>query len=238
LTPAGSTTPLHVLRVFCAEDGSGGNPLGVFLDGGAIAEGSRQAVAHELGFAETLFVDDRERAALRIFTPEIELPLAGHPLVGSAWLLREEGAPAEVLRPPAGEVTVRFEDGLAFVAGNSEWAPPFELVQLGSPAEVDALVGPPDGLGWVSAWSFAGDDESAIRARVFAPEAGVPEDEATGSAAMRLVAQIGHPVQIRQGPTAGSLIYARPLEDGRAEIGGAVALDEVRDYAWSVSHTR
>jgi predicted PhzF superfamily epimerase YddE/YHI9 len=238
LTPSGPTTPLHVLRVFCAEDGSGGNPLGVFLDGGAIAEGSRQAVAHELGFAETVFVDDRERAALRIFTPEVELPLAGHPLVGSAWLLREEDTAVEVLRPPAGEVTVRFEDELVFAAGDPEWAPPFELVQLGSPADVDALEGPPGGLGWVSAWSFAGGGEGAIRARVFAPDAGVPEDEATGSAAMRLVAQIGHPVQIRQGPTAGSLIYARPLADGRAEIGGAVALDEVRDYPCSVTHTR
>ena len=57
----------------------------------------------------------------------------------------------------------------------------------------------------------------------------VPEDEATGSAALRLAAQLGTPIQIRQGPTAGSLIYARPLEDGRAEVGGAVVLDEVRD---------
>ena len=51
---------LDVLRVFCAADGSGGNPLGVFLDGGAVPAPERQAVAHELGFAETVFVDDRD----------------------------------------------------------------------------------------------------------------------------------------------------------------------------------
>jgi predicted PhzF superfamily epimerase YddE/YHI9 len=82
---------LHVLRVFCAEDNTGGNRLGVFLDGAEIAAERRQAVAADLGFAETVFVDDRANGGLRIFTPEIELPLAGHPLVGTAWLLRDQG---------------------------------------------------------------------------------------------------------------------------------------------------
>jgi predicted PhzF superfamily epimerase YddE/YHI9 len=222
---------LHVLRVFCAEDGSGGNHLGVFLDGAEVAAESRQAVAADLGFAETVFVDDRPRGELRIFTPGTELPLAGHPLVGSAWLLREEGDEVNMLRPPAGEVEVRFEDALPFIAADPEWGPPWELVEVDSPDEVDALTGPPPEAGnWVYVWSWMADSDVAVRARAFAADAGVSEDEATGSAALRLVAQAGRPIQIRQGPTAGSLIYARPLDDGRAEVGGAVALDEVRSY--------
>jgi predicted PhzF superfamily epimerase YddE/YHI9 len=64
---------------------------------------------------------------------------------------------------------------------------------------------------------------------VFVPELGVGEDEATGSAALRLGAQLGHPIEIRQGK--GSLIYARPAEqDGFVEIGGRVVLDEVREH--------
>ena len=225
---AGDATTLHVLRVFCGEDERGGNQLGVFLDGPAIAADSRQPIAHELGFAETVFVDDRERAKLRIFTPAVELPLAGHPLVGTAWLLRHEGTQAEVLRPPAGEVAVRFEGELVFVAADPEWAPPFEFIELGAPADVDALTGPPDGHGIVAIWSWIDDSEGTIRARVFFPDAGIAEDEATGSAAMRLCAQIGRPIQIRQGPAAGSLIYAQPLDDGRAEIGGVVVLEQTR----------
>ena len=220
---------VHVLRVFCAEDGSGGNHLGVFLDGAAIAEPDRQAIAHELGFAETVFVDDRERAELRIFTPETELPLAGHPLVGTAWLLREQGTPAETLRPPAGEVSVRFEGGLAFIAADPEWGPKWELIELDTPEEIDQLTGPPEGEGLACMWSRMPGSDSTIRVRVFGPEAGVTEDEATGSAALRLAAQLGTPIQIRQGPTAGSLIYARPLDARRAEVGGVVALDEVRE---------
>ncbi|HLM31412.1 MAG TPA: PhzF family phenazine biosynthesis protein [Solirubrobacterales bacterium] len=221
---------LHVLRVFCAEDNTGGNRLGVFLDGAEIAEERRQAVAADLGFAETVFVDDRGNGGLRIFTPEIELPLAGHPLVGTAWLLREQGDSVTALRPPAGEVAVRFEGELAFVSADPEWAPPFEFVELDSEAEVDALTGPPEDSGYVECWSWS-ENPDMIRARVFAPEAGITEDEATGSAAMRLVAQIGEPIQIRQGATAGSLIYARPLPDGRSEVGGRVVQDEVREYS-------
>ena len=85
LTAAGlapGVATLHVVRVFCAADGCGGNPLGVFLDGAEVPEAERQDVARDLGFAETVFVDDAARGVLRIFTPEIELPLAGHPLVG------------------------------------------------------------------------------------------------------------------------------------------------------------
>ena len=50
---------LHVLRVFCAANGTGGNPLGVFADGRDVPESQRQRVAADLGFAETVFIDDR-----------------------------------------------------------------------------------------------------------------------------------------------------------------------------------
>jgi predicted PhzF superfamily epimerase YddE/YHI9 len=219
---------LHVVRVFCAPSGSGGNPLGVFLDGSEVPEPERQAVARELGFAETVFVDDRERRVMRIFTPEVELPLAGHPLVGTAWLLAQEGTPVEALRPPAGEVGVRYEDELTWVTARPEWAPHFDLVELGSPAEVEALDGPPRGYGWVGMWAWLDEAAGLIRERVFAPEAGIPEDEATGAAAMLLVAQLGREIEIRQGK--GSVIHARALAEGWVEIGGRVALDEFREY--------
>ena len=100
---------LHVLKVFVGEDGAGGNPLGVFLEGGEVPEDKRQGVAADLGLSETVSVEDPGRGALRIVTPGTELPFAGHPLVGTAWLLAEEGFEAPVLRPPAGEVPVRTE---------------------------------------------------------------------------------------------------------------------------------
>jgi predicted PhzF superfamily epimerase YddE/YHI9 len=219
---------LHVLRVFCAPAGSGGNQLGVFLDGGEVPSERRQGVAAELGFAETVFVDDRERGEIRIFTPALELPLAGHPLVGTAWLLAQAGWPVEVLRPPAGEVGIRYEEELTWAAARPEWAPPFELVEVGSPTEVEALDGPPEGHGWVGVWAWLDVGAGLIRERVFVPEAGIPEDEATGAAAMLLVAKLGREIEIRQGK--GSVIHARSLDDGWVAIGGRVVPSERREF--------
>ena len=219
---------LHVLKVFVGEDGKGGNPLGVFLGGEAVPEGERQRVAAELGFSETVFVDDRQTGSLRIFTPETELPFAGHPLVGTAWLLAREGVEIGALRPPPGEVPVRHEGEMTRIAGRPEWAPQFEHVEYASPKEVDDLDGPSRGLGHVGAWAWEDEAAGKVRARVFVPALGVPEDEATGSHAVRLCASLGRAITIRQG--VGSLIEARPLPDGSVEIGGKVEAVEKREF--------
>lgn len=217
----------HLLRVFCGEDGSGGNPLAVFLDGGEVPSESRQAVAAELGLSETVFVDDAERGEIRIFTPAVELEFAGHPTVGTAWLLAEQGSPVELLRPPAGEVAVRYADDAAFVAARPEWAPPFEWDQFPSAEEIDALDGPPRDHDLIGAWAFIDEEAGSLRTRVFPLRLGIAEDEATGAASVRLGAHLGRPIDIRQG--RGSRILARPLEDGYVEIGGRVVLDGVRE---------
>ncbi|AHY47115.1 putative epimerase PhzC/PhzF like protein [Rubrobacter radiotolerans] len=223
---------LHVLRVFVGEDAEGrpvgGNPLGVFLDGAEVPAGERQATARDLGFSETVFVDDAERGEVRIFTPAVELPFAGHPLVGTAWLLREVGREPQMLRPPPGEVPVRFADGMTYVSGRPEWSPRFAHVQLGSPGEVEALDGPPEGYGAVGVWAWEDEAAGRMRVRVFVPELGVAEDEATGSHAVRLAAHLGRELVIRQG--VGSVIYAEPGADGMVEIGGKVVPDDEREY--------
>jgi predicted PhzF superfamily epimerase YddE/YHI9 len=219
---------LHVLRVFCDEAGEWGNPLGVFLDGGAVPVARRQEVAHRLGFSETVFVDEPGRGEIRIFTPGLELPFAGHPTVGTAWLLTREGVPVDVLRPPAGEVEVRREGDVTFVAARAEWSPPWDLVEVADPAQIDALDGPPDGReDEVFLWSWIDEDGGEVRARCWSLADGVGEDEATGSAAIMLAEALGRELTIRQG--RGSLLHAGALGAGRAEVGGLVVLDEIRD---------
>jgi predicted PhzF superfamily epimerase YddE/YHI9 len=218
---------LHLLRVFCGDDGSGGNPLAVFLDGGEVPAGERQAIAADLNLSETVFVDDTARGELRIFTPTVELGFAGHPTVGTAWLLAREREPVQTLRPPAGEVAVRYEGDGTFVTARPEWAPEFEHEQLDSAAAVEALDGPPGGHDAIEAWAWLDEEAGILRARVFPIRYGIEEDEATGAAALRLCAQLGRRLDIRQG--RGSRILGRPLGE-RIEIGGAVALDEQREY--------
>ncbi len=219
---------LHVLRVFIGEGGIGGNPLGVFLDGKEVSEDERQSVAADLGFSETVFVDDPNRGELRIFTPTVELPFAGHPLVGTAWLLLREGFDVPLLRPSAGGVLVRSEGDTTYISGRPEWAPPFEHIQLGSPGEVDALPGPPDGHDVAGVWAWDDEEAGRVRARVFPVRYGIQEDEATGAHAVRLAARLGRRITIHQGE--GSVILAEPRPDGTVEIGGRTELVEVRDY--------
>jgi predicted PhzF superfamily epimerase YddE/YHI9 len=215
---------LQLLRVFCSEDGSGGNPLGVFLEGGEVAPQRRQAVAADLGLSEIVFVDDAERGEIRIFAPTVELDFAGHPSVGTAWLL--DGLDA--LQTQAGELPVRREGEVVYVGARPEWGPPHELVQLASPEEVDALGGPPDGHDLVATWAWIDEAAGTMRARVFPVRIGIAEDEATGSAATKLCAQLGRAIDIRQG--RGSRILARPGDAGFVEIGGGSVLDDVRAY--------
>lgn len=216
---------LHVLRVFVNEDGEYGNRLGVFLGGERVRERDRQAIAADLGFSETVFVEDG--GALRIHTSSVELPFAGHPLVGTAWLLAKEGLRIATLHPPAGEVAVSHADDAIRIAAPAAWAPPFEFVQVDLPAEVRALRAATHGAN-TYAWSWIDEAAGTIRARSFVPAAGIAEDEATGSAALALCSRLDRPVTIHQGH--GSVILCRPLADGRAEVGGRVVLDEVRDY--------
>lgn len=226
---------LHVLRVFVNQAGEWGNHLGVFLDGAGIAAEKRQRIAAQLGFSETVFVEDQASGRIRIHTPRVELSFAGHPTVGTAWLLARFGTPVETLRPPAGEVDVRRSDGVTWIEADPAWSPRFEYRQLESPTEVRAFCGPPSIDANVYAWAWIDETAGTIRARSFVPKAGIAEDEATGSAALTLAALLDRPITIHQGH--GSVLLAAPTTEGRAKVGGCVAVDEMREgYSPAVSN--
>ena len=71
----------------------GGNPLAVFPNARGLTDEQMQKIAREINYSETTFVtpprDRKNTAEVRIFTPQSELPFAGHPNVGTAWLLAE-----------------------------------------------------------------------------------------------------------------------------------------------------
>src|SRR5688572_18497652 len=73
----------------------GGNQLAVFPEAAGLPAETMQQIAREIGFAETTFVTPAERPGtdvrMRIFTPGTELPMAGHPVVGSAFALSRAG---------------------------------------------------------------------------------------------------------------------------------------------------
>ena len=223
-------TEVHVVRVFTDEQGLHGNPLGVVLDTKGMEDEHRQAIATQLNFSETVFVDDLEEAQLRIFTPAREIPLAGHPLVGTAWLLSQVlGRTVTTLRPlHAANVDTWLEGGVTWIRARYADAPPWQFVQLASPADVDALTVPPaPEYDLHEFWAWTDEAAGSVRARVFASAYNIAEDEATGSGALRLIEAIRRPLVITQG--RGSVIHARPSGDeARGEVGGRVVRDESR----------
>jgi trans-2,3-dihydro-3-hydroxyanthranilate isomerase len=85
-----------------------GNQLAVFVDGASVPDELLQVLAREIGFSETVFVYEGDR--IRIFTPGTELPFAGHPVLGTAFVLaRQRGVETVELVTGAGPVPVRFD---------------------------------------------------------------------------------------------------------------------------------
>jgi trans-2,3-dihydro-3-hydroxyanthranilate isomerase len=205
----------RVLRVFTHND-EGGNHLGVVTAAGGLDAEAMQNVAARLGFSETIFMEQRESAVVRIFTPVAEIPFAGHPLVGAAWMMaqlgvssrgrilcglgeieyRAGGDEAEVSVP----LVVAVEDapveeaGMAGVHATQAWwvdLPLRYLVAEVSSRETVAGAEPDlerlSTAAWSGTYVFARAGE-LVKARFFAPALGVPEDPATGSAAVALAA--------------------------------------------------
>jgi trans-2,3-dihydro-3-hydroxyanthranilate isomerase len=128
----------------------GGNPLAVFPAAAGLAASDMQALAREFNLSETTFVLPPERAEhtarVRIFTPAAELPFAGHPNVGTGYVLarRHVGGERLLFEEIAGLVEIRLRRGPAGEVSGAEIAAPQPL-SVG--AEVDrALVARAAGL--------------------------------------------------------------------------------------------
>jgi trans-2,3-dihydro-3-hydroxyanthranilate isomerase len=103
----------------------GGNPLAVFPDARGLSDADMQSLASEFNLSETTFVlppaDPANTARVRIFNRKAEMPFAGHPNVGTGWVLAQQG------RAPEGKL--RFEE----IAGLVEIETAPDLVTIAAP---------------------------------------------------------------------------------------------------------
>ena len=107
---------IYMADIF-AEQRYAGNPLAVVTGGEALAVDAMQLIAAETNYSETVFVDSVPEQdggyRTRIFTPAREIAFAGHPILGTAWVIRRHvatGSPEVVrLNLSVGQIPVRFE---------------------------------------------------------------------------------------------------------------------------------
>ncbi|UCE41616.1 MAG: PhzF family phenazine biosynthesis protein [Candidatus Aminicenantes bacterium] len=99
----------YIVDVF-AEEKYAGNQLGVFRKAEDLADAKMQRIAKEMNYSETTFIlTDREKDGgfdVRIFTPEEELPFAGHPTLGTAFVIQQE-----ILQRPIEKVALNLKVG-------------------------------------------------------------------------------------------------------------------------------
>jgi trans-2,3-dihydro-3-hydroxyanthranilate isomerase len=108
---------LFIVDVF-AEQKYAGNQLAIVIDTERISADTMRAIAAEMNFSETTFVTPSPEAdggfRVRLFTPTHEVAFGGHPILGTAWVVREKllaGAPSEIrLNLQIGQVPVSFDD--------------------------------------------------------------------------------------------------------------------------------
>jgi trans-2,3-dihydro-3-hydroxyanthranilate isomerase len=142
---------LYTLDVFTTKRFSG-NPLAVVTDGDGISTSTMQAIAREMNLCETVFVQrptsDRALARLRIFTTTRELPLAGHPVVETWFLLAELGVvpasegPVHVLQQTGAgilPVELNFHEGRPKYVTMTQKAAQFSRVRVDRKALATAL---------------------------------------------------------------------------------------------------
>ena len=223
---AQANVEVSIARVFADGDGRFGNGLGVVKHAPGISAEQMIALTRRLGLSETVLLGPEPGEPVRIFNPVEELPFAGHPMVGVTWLRGLDDPLVSVVRCTAGPCEVVIDDGLAWVAAPTAWAPPWASVQYDAAAEVEALTGPPEGQDFVQTWAWIDEPAGRVRARVFAPKVDIAEDEACGSASLLLADRLAREIVIEHGK--GSVVHARSVRPGVAEVGGRVVVDEVR----------
>jgi trans-2,3-dihydro-3-hydroxyanthranilate isomerase len=260
----------HICDVFTGTR-FGGNQLAVLPWAEGLSGGQMQSIAREFNFSETAFVFPPRAGhtrRVRIFTPTGEVPFAGHPNIGTAFVLAATGeapcpgrvvfeedagpVPVTIERTPEGRIRCELQApqplslGRSFsgrsVAAAVSLAPedivtavhepvvasvglPFLLAQVRDrealarsrpdTRHVEALMA--EGLADPFIHLYVRDGgEFDIRARMYAPFDGVPEDPATGSANCALAALLGRDGGLADGPHAWRI--AQGVEMGRPSV--------------------
>jgi trans-2,3-dihydro-3-hydroxyanthranilate isomerase len=149
-----SDLDFYIVDVF-AIDKYSGNQLAVFPEAGELAPAEMQQIAQEINFSESTFITGPPSAGaypVKIFTPAVELPFAGHPTLGTAWVIQKQlskAVPMVELEYTAGRIPVRFnsDQGQPEVLWMEQRSPEFlgdlSAAQLApvlqiDPADIDA----------------------------------------------------------------------------------------------------
>jgi len=216
---------VHIVHVFTDKEGEFGSPTGIVVDEQReLSPERRQEITKQLGFSETVFINNLDKCDVSIFALQNEIPFAGAPLVGTAWYIGKlKGSLIPNVTCQGNDTQILHEDDLTWIVTDKlSTLPAWNLLELTDQNEVDNLL-PTDErvqehtIAW--AWVDKGLKVGKVRARTFAPDWGIIEEEANGSGSMLLAHQLGRNLLIKHG--RGSYVRAAAGSTGVA-VGGTV----------------
>lgn len=216
------STEVTILNVFVNQEGNFGNPVAIIDDNqNDIDDAQRQEMAREIGYSEIVFIDNLKGRRISIYTPQRKIAFAGHAVVGVARLLSRDENQFTI---QSGEHCIKIK---AWTEGNGYWVeapvdilPDWNFQKFDSATEIEAISSEvADKMEHTYVWSYLREEGSVIRARTFASDWGIAEDEANGSGSMGLSLKLGKDLLIHHGQ--GSIIETK-LEMGKVSVGGLV----------------
>ena len=214
---------IKLIRVFVDEKGKFGNPVGIIVDEKhKLDDKKRQEIAAEINYSETVFVNDINKPNISLFNPIREVTFAGHAVLGTAYFLKHNlGKKIRVIRCGKTDVAVSEKGKLTWITAPLSIMPPWNFQQLDTAEEVEKLTKEEfSQQKHLMVWAWIDQSKNLIRARTFAPDWGIPEDEANGSGAMMLATKLNQSIKIIHGQ--GSEIFAAPVDKKSAKVGGLV----------------
>lgn len=206
---------MNILNVFADGAGKFGNPVGIIVDTESKTDiQRRQQMSIESGFSEIVFINNLETKDVSIFSPTRQIPFAGHALVGTSYFFNN------VLNIPTTEIVSMNkkikswqENNLTFVEADLSILPNWNFKEYKTPEEVEQItIQEASILEHCLVWSWINEKEGIVRARTFASDWDIPEDEANGSGAMKLASLVNRNLIIHHGK--GSVIHSTPNSVG------------------------
>lgn len=212
---------VYIFRVFVNQNREFGNPVGIVIDEKQeINPEDRQKIAAKLNFSESVFINNLKKGNVSIFNPITEVKFAGHALVGTAYFINDVlGKQINYLECKAGKIKIWKDDTFTWIGASLENTPPWKFKQLSDSFSLENLsVSEIKSMKHTMVWTWIDKKKGIIRARTFAPDWGITEDEANGSGSMKLTTLLNKKIEVHHGK--GSIIYVKKAKEGFAEVGG------------------
>jgi predicted PhzF superfamily epimerase YddE/YHI9 len=213
---------IETYKIFVDEKGNFGNPVGIIqADRLNLSNEQRTKISASTGFSEVVYIDNTQRRTVSIYNPQEEITFSGHAAIGLSYFLHNVlRLPADNFNCKLGLVTYLIENDIYWVSVDNQNLPPWNLKELNSSDKVESInIADTSNLEHTLFWAWM-PDHLSIRARTFAPDWGIPEDEANGSGAMKLTLLLQQDLEITHGQ--GSVVFTKFGSEDQTSVGGRV----------------